>query len=66
MTEPSKETEAEILARRQVEALERIADLLAHVAFGSAILTAGSTQSPNTTTQAMVRIARNAIGKGCP
>jgi len=28
MTEPSKETEAEILARRQVEALERIAKAL--------------------------------------
>jgi hypothetical protein len=28
MTEPSKETEAEILARRQVEALERIAKVL--------------------------------------
>ena len=28
MTEPSKETEQEILARRQVEALERIASAL--------------------------------------
>lgn len=28
MTEPSKETESEILARRQVEALERIAKAL--------------------------------------
>jgi hypothetical protein len=32
MTEPSKETESEILARRQVEALERIAEALEQMA----------------------------------
>lgn len=66
MTEPSKETEQEILARRQVDALERIASLLAHIALGSAILNVGSALSPNTATMETVRIARNAISTGKP